>query len=397
MSRTIRFGLLASLLVGVVACGSVSGGGSGPSVTLSTNGSTIVGSSSGGPSTVGSASVPDYDHGATAPVVLISEVDATVAGVQGVATTVLYGDGTLLRPNKSGDGWTRSQVGPEVIGRLLAKASSSGLFGDGDPGEPGITDQGWTTVTITAAGGAHQYRVYAPGYEQGLSPAQLAVRKQLAEFQATVAGLSGSDLIEGPAAYQVDRLRVNIEPGVAPADEPVEKAWPKQVPLRETFGDTGCAVLSGEQLRAMTEIVGPTDGEMAGPVLLRTGLKLPAVVRVRAYPLLPHDPGCQQRRRVAELPSPWPGDDRRPADAWSTWLAWQVVTEAAAQGRFGGEELSQTQLTWFAVSYSRATVSGREVIDAVGKRTRSTTTLGQTEFAVRMDATSGEILQVTSH
>lgn len=39
------------------------------------------------------------------PVIEFSSTDATVDGVQGVARTVVYGDGTVLRPDPDG-GWT---------------------------------------------------------------------------------------------------------------------------------------------------------------------------------------------------------------------------------------------------------------------------------------------------
>lgn len=383
----------AALLIGATACGTPSGGpGIGSTAPSGSPGSTVPSSSQ--VSTSGSTPIR-YDTSATAPVVLISVVDATVAGVQGVGTTVLYGDGTLLRPNESG-GWTRSKVAPGVIDRILARAAAAGLLQDRDPGEPGISDQGWTVVSVTADGRTHDYRIYAPGYENGLTTAELAVRRDLADFQRAVGGLAGADLVEAPAPYRVERLRVMVGAGGPLDDQPVKRDWPASIPLRDTFGDTGCAVLTGQQAEAVAALVGPDDGQQAGPVLVNTGQKLPAVVQVRAYPLLPHDSGCAERQQSQELPAPWPGDDRRPADAWSTWIAHQVVTEAGAQQRLGGEILTPTSLTWFRLSSSAVTVDGTTVIDVVGRRSHGRTASGMTEFAIRFNPATGEILKVSS-
>ena len=90
-----------------------------------------------------------------------------------------------------GDGRIEPGSGPELrvtergIQRLLREARAAGLLADTDFGEALVTDQGTTTVTVTAGGRTREHSVYAlelPDGDRGLPRPQQAARRHLRRF-----------------------------------------------------------------------------------------------------------------------------------------------------------------------------------------------------------------------
>jgi len=90
-----------------------------------------------------------------------------------------------------GDGRIESGSGPEMrvtergIQRLLRDARSAGLLADTDFGQALVTDQGTTTVTVSACGSNREHSVYAlelPDGDRGLPGPQQAARRHLRRF-----------------------------------------------------------------------------------------------------------------------------------------------------------------------------------------------------------------------
>lgn len=89
--------------------------------------------------------------------------------------------------------------------------------------------------------------------------------------------------------------------------------------------------------------------------------------------------------------APWPGENRRPADAWSRWIGSAAVEELALTDQLGPDANSTSDLSWYEASYSVADVDGRTVVDVVlvvGFGTRS----DPSSIAVRVELESGDVV-----
>jgi hypothetical protein len=75
-----------------------------------------------------------------------------------------------------------AQLTPDGLAAVLAEADRLGLLqAPPDYGQPGITDQGYLTVTLTTSSGTYEHSLYAPGEETGDDDADDA-RARLDEF-----------------------------------------------------------------------------------------------------------------------------------------------------------------------------------------------------------------------
>lgn len=326
------------------------------------------------------------------PVIEISSTDATVGGIQGVARTVVYGDGTVLRPDPDG-GWTVAHLAPGVLDRIAEQAATDGLFSPLDFGDPGVTDMGWDDLTLVTDAGVVEHHVYAPGWTDNLSSPEQQARAAFSALVSTVTSLGGSDLTAAATTYSPERVLVNGFSGAALSTEQAV-TWSGPTGLQDLIGAEGCAVLTGADLSAAVELMAEADARSGQDSLavLATGVEAPAHLQLRLQVLLPHDDGCPVLENREPLVEPWPADDRAPANAWQRWIADQAVVAGAERNAFGPDASSTSDLTWYEYEYSTGTVDGVAVIDVVaapgydGERDPET-------FAVRVDAGTGEILE----
>ena len=132
----------------------------------------------------------------------------------------LFGDGRIIvvdgAPSRA------TLPGPPLAEAILAVAKEAKLFENGgDYGEPGMTDQDTTTITINAGGATYTTAIYALGFDpsEGVSvtPEQQKARDVIEAFRARLNdpdGFGGPQLAWEP--YDVPALKVFSQP--APAD-----------------------------------------------------------------------------------------------------------------------------------------------------------------------------------
>lgn len=120
---------------------------------------------------------------------------------------------------------TIAQLTPAGLAEVLATADELGLLGTPpDYGDPGITDQGYLSVTIATADGTFEHSLYAPGEPSGDRDSD-ANRERLYEFVDFVSSLQmqlGDD-ISSPEPYVPDQWVVDTSPYVEQHDV---EAWP---------------------------------------------------------------------------------------------------------------------------------------------------------------------------
>ncbi|MTD12687.1 hypothetical protein GIS00_01840 [Nakamurella sp. YIM 132087] len=393
--------LAAAALLAGCAGGAVAGSPTGTSgstvpttATSQTSGTTGATQSS----QVTPAQVPGYPTRPDRPVISVVHTMAGVGGISGEQRLVVYGDGTVLRPDEDGTGWTVAVLAPGELDALMIRATELGLLGDLDMGEPGITDSPWTTMTITLATREIEHRVYAPGYEEGLTGAQVDHRRAFGALSAEIAGLAGDRLTAPAAPYEVSRYRLMARYLPLDGDPVPEQTWGGPTSLRELLGDSGCAELAGQDAAAAAVLLaGTEDDVMVGGALtvgVSTGVATPESLWLSFVPLLPGDEGCPSTGAPAsELTAPWPGENRRPATAWEQWIATQSVHEAGADGLLGPDASSAADLTWYDLTFSVATADGRTVVDVTAQHRHSGSGDDPQTFAVRVDASTGELLE----
>lgn len=281
-----------------------------------------------------------------------------------------------------------------MLDRLAEQATADDLFALRDFGDPGVTDMGWDELTLVTDGGVVEHHVYAPDWTDNLSSSQQEARASFAALVSAVTSLTGSDLTGAPTTYTPERLLVKGFSGAALSTEQAV-TWSGPTGLQDLIGAEGCAVLTGADLAAAVDLMAEANDRSGQNSLavLATGIEAPAHVQLRLQVLLPHDDGCPVLENREPLVEPWPADDRAPATAWQRWIADQAVVAGAERDAFGPDASSTSDLTWYEYAYSTGTVDGAPVIDVVaspgygGERDPET-------FAVRVDAATGEILEV---
>jgi len=203
----------------------------------------------------------------------------------------VYADGTAIRAEA--DGSYADSLPDMTIGRidpcLLARTVSDlGELAGSDLGDPTITDQGTTSVTLaaTAAGGPDlQISAYALGIgDDYVEPAQLAARQRLG---AAIAALL--DGLQSPQPWIPESLRVTSlgAPLGKLADRPPALDWPLATDLSSTVGESGtpdaCGELTGQDATAvLDELAGQpaatmwTDGQQN--LVLAIGVLVPGQI-----------------------------------------------------------------------------------------------------------------------
>jgi hypothetical protein len=172
--------------------------------------------------------------------------DLPRVSVFGDGRVVVVGPTTLEFPGPALPNLQEFRVTDDGLARILRAARDAGLLADEFPdyGDPGVTDQAITTVTVRAEGVIRQVEVYALGFKgrvSGVTPEQSERRRTLERFieLAGDAGALGDDVVPGSTRrYHPSAVAVLARP--TDATDGDMHAWP----LGDLAG-TDCVVLSG--------------------------------------------------------------------------------------------------------------------------------------------------------
>jgi hypothetical protein len=218
----------------------------------------------------------------------------------------VYGDGRVVVPGPTIERYPppalpnllETEIDAGQIEDLLGAADELGLLdADVDYGEPGITDQPRTVVTIAADDEVYVHDVYALDHEGGtgddLTDEQRAARENLREF----VGLATGDTVTGDDAlgpYEYDELAVIAEdysqPNGNEAPRPNVLDWPLDQDLatageRFDFGGR-CQVVSGP------DAIGTVVGQAQDATTITKWRSAGRSFSVTFVPLLPDEHGC---------------------------------------------------------------------------------------------------------
>lgn len=264
----------------------------------------------GDPGTGGSGG-PDagpYEHPTGAEDVVVS---VQVAGgyvpveynLRNTAQFLLLGDGTVIvagvvieiYPGPAINPMQSTRVDEDQIQALLTAADDAGLLAaEIDYGQPAVTDQPDTVVTITADGRTVSQSAYGLGFDDESSPelseASRAARLALRDFIDTAQALAGTDSqIFTPTGVVAYRLSEQAAP---PPEEPdlaqEPRPWPIATAPPPVAGTelTSCVVITGAESDALLAAL--QQANELTPWLIATD----PPARMAFRPLLPGDPGC---------------------------------------------------------------------------------------------------------
>jgi hypothetical protein len=166
--------------------------------------------------------------------------------VFGDGRVVVVGPTTLEFPGPALPNLQEFRVTDDGLARILRAARDAELLDDAAPdyGDPGVTDQATTTVTVRTDGRTRQVEVYALGFKgrvSGVTPEQSENRDRLERFIELTgdAGAFGDDVVAGSEQrYEPSALAVLVRPSDATDGD--THAWP----LGDLAG-TECLVLGG--------------------------------------------------------------------------------------------------------------------------------------------------------
>jgi hypothetical protein len=152
--------------------------------------------------------------------------------VFGDGRVVVIGPTALQYPGPALPNLQEFRVTRAGLARILETARAAGLLDDAVPdyGDPGVTDQATTTVTVRADGITRRVDVYALGFRgrvSGVTPEQSEQRDRLQQFieLAGDAGALGDDVVAGSERrYEPTALAVRVEP--ADASDGETHGWP---------------------------------------------------------------------------------------------------------------------------------------------------------------------------
>jgi hypothetical protein len=191
--------LLAPLvLFGVAACGGDDAGSVTPTTRVSQT-SVVTPATQPVAPTAGDAAFLTTDDGRVPAITADGRVFVRAPGAQGFAALpVSQPVGALVT----------AQLTEQGLADVKARAESLGLLRPPpDYGDPGITDQGYFTLTLTTEAGTFVHHVYAPGETTGDADAD-AARDRLADF-----------------ADFIDSLPAELGDGIGPWQPYVPQQW----------------------------------------------------------------------------------------------------------------------------------------------------------------------------
>jgi len=203
--------------------------------------------------------------------------------VFGDGRVVVVGPTTLEFPGPALPNLQEFRVTGDGLGKIIDAGRDAGLLDDPPPdyGDPGITDQPTTTVTVRVDGRSRTVDVYALNFSDGVTAAQRENRKRLTNF-IELAGdpdallpavVPGSTRRYGPAG-----VAVLVRPSDATTGD--ARTWP----LGDLAG-TDCLVLSGNDV---TTVLDAARTAHEGDAWQSAGTTYDVVFR----PLLPDERTC---------------------------------------------------------------------------------------------------------
>ncbi len=174
--------------------------------------------------------------------------------VFGDGRVVTVGPTTLETPGAALPNLQEVRVTGDALRRILQEARLAGVLDDPSPdyGDPGVTDQATTTVTVRADGATHRVSVYALGFTgrvSGVTPAQSENRRRLQRFIARAGdpGALGGDVVPGSTRrYEPTAVAALVQP--SDTTDGATHAWP----LGDLSG-TECTVYEGVNLATVLE------------------------------------------------------------------------------------------------------------------------------------------------
>jgi hypothetical protein len=167
---------------------------------------------------------------------------------------ITLGPTTLQYPPNALPNLQVGRISPKRVRALVKSAGELGLLDDEQPdyGQPQVTDNPTTTVTVLADGERVTTSVYALGFDaDGLSDEQRANRAALTTFLAQAAGTRTT------RAYEYDRLAVLVRERSTDDLQETEIDWPlgdlgEAIPAGDGSGE-GCLVAAGEDLATVID------------------------------------------------------------------------------------------------------------------------------------------------
>ncbi|MFL6243303.1 MAG: hypothetical protein ACJ73V_09805 [Acidimicrobiia bacterium] len=206
---------------------------------------------------------------------------------------VVLGPTTLEFPGPALPNLQEFRVTDDGLDRILRAARDAGLLADESPdyGEPGVTDQATTTVTVRADGRTRQVDVYALGFTgrvSGVTPEQSQRRRGLERLieLAGDAGALGHDVVAASERrYDPTAVAALVRRSDATDVGGETHAWP----LGDLAG-TDCVVLTGDDVPTVTD---SARTAREGDAWTSAGATYNVVFR----PLLPDEHTCAEVAR----------------------------------------------------------------------------------------------------
>jgi hypothetical protein len=211
--------------------------------------------------------------------------------VFGDGRVVVVGPTTLEFPGPALPNLQEFRVTDDGLARILRAARDAGLLDDESPdyGDPGVTDQATTTVTVRTDSRTRQVEVYALGFNgrvSGVTPEQSENRDRLEQFieLAGDAGALGDDVVPGSERrYEPSALAALVR--TSDATDGDTHAWP----LGDLAG-TDCTVYSGSDVATVLDAArGTREGDQ-----WVSGSK---TYQLELRPLLPDERTCDDLPR----------------------------------------------------------------------------------------------------
>jgi hypothetical protein len=211
--------------------------------------------------------------------------------VYGDGRVITLGPTTLEFPGPALPNVQEFRLTGEGLTRVVDEARDAALLDDPAPvyGDPGVTDQATTTVTVRTNGTTRQVDVYALGFKgrvSGVTPEQSENRDRLERFIELTgdAGALGDEVVVGSERrFEPGALGVLVRPSDATGSD--THAWP----LGDLAG-TGCTIFTGDDLGILLDAA---RDAREGDVWSSGN----ATYRLTFRPLLPDDRTCDDVAR----------------------------------------------------------------------------------------------------
>ncbi len=378
-------------------------------VAVLTAGVLLAGCGTSAPS--GSGSTPDSDPTETVKIsvepppstVAVGPNDLVASAVTAFGQTgessvsvYVFANGRVLSTDAAQAwGFREFKISVSRVTELQKLASTRGLLQPREAGDPGITDQDTLVTEVLGPTGLVSQRVYAPGFDDGLTTSEKATREDIGAFALALRDLPKlpeDQLVEAVHPYVPTMLKalaypvLPVDPNAEEKPAPIPVAWGARQPLSVVFADADCVVVSG----ADAEWLRTTAGESSKPIFVQSSVPSPRLVRVVAEPaetsLYPCFGDTQPPVETA-----WTSSGRSVATPIDRWAAETVLHRYAYEGKLGEDYASDARLTYLELRYARVVNAGRAFVDLVA--TDRYSSKGPFRVTLRVDPATGEVIE----